>query len=58
MIIFDYYTSENKTEHNLKWPYIPDHSHIILTTGVSGSRKLNALLSFVNKNQVLIKYMY
>ena len=24
MINFDNYTNENKTEHNLKWPYIPD----------------------------------
>ena len=22
---FDSDTNENKTEHNLKWPYIPDH---------------------------------
>ena len=25
MINFDNYTNGNKTEHNLKWPYIPDH---------------------------------
>ena len=25
MINFDNYTNENKTEHNPKWPYIPDH---------------------------------
>ena len=25
MINVDDYTNENKTEHNLKWPYIPDH---------------------------------
>ena len=25
MINFDDYTNENKTEHNSKWPYIPDH---------------------------------
>ena len=24
MINFDNYTNENKTEHNLNWPYIPD----------------------------------
>ena len=26
MINFDDYTCENKTEHSLKWLYIPDHS--------------------------------
>ena len=26
MINFDDYANENKTKHNLKWPYIPDHS--------------------------------
>ena len=25
MINFDDYTNENKTKHNLKCPYIPDH---------------------------------
>ena len=24
MINFDDYTNENKREHNLNWPYIPD----------------------------------
>ena len=27
MINFDDYTDENKTKHNLKWPYIPDHPY-------------------------------
>ena len=25
MINFNDYTNKNETEHNLKWPYIPDH---------------------------------
>ena len=25
MIIFGDYANENKTQHNLKWLYIPDH---------------------------------
>ena len=29
MINFDDYTNENKTEHNLKWSYIPDHPYRI-----------------------------
>ena len=27
MINFDEYVNQNKTEHNQKWPYIPDHPH-------------------------------
>ena len=30
MINFDEYTNENKTEHNPKWPYIPDHPYRVL----------------------------
>ena len=30
MINFDSYANENKTEHNLKWPYIPDHPYRII----------------------------
>ena len=29
MINFDYITNENKAEHNLRWPYIPDHPNKI-----------------------------
>ena len=30
MINFDDYTNENKTEHNSKWLYIPDHPYSLL----------------------------
>ena len=30
MINFDDYANENKTDHNIKWPYIPDHPYRIL----------------------------
>ena len=43
MINFDDYTNKNKSEHNLKWSYIPYHSYRILIAGGSGSRKTNAL---------------
>ena len=33
MIIFDNYINESKTEHNLKWPHIPDYPYRILITG-------------------------
>ena len=56
MINFDV-TSENKTERNLKQPYIPDHPYRILTTGVSGSGKTNALLNLINNQPVIKKYM-
>ena len=29
MINFDDYTNANKTDHNLKWPYIPDNPYRI-----------------------------
>ena len=48
MINFDSYTNENKTEHNLNWPYIPDHPYRILIIGGSGSGKTNALLNLIN----------
>ena len=48
MISFDEYTNENKTEHNLKWPYIPDYPYRILIVGGSGSGKTNALLNLIN----------
>ena len=33
MINFDDYTNENKTKHNLKWPYVPHHPYRILIIG-------------------------
>ena len=47
-INFDDYTNENKTKHNLLWPYIPDHLYRILIVGGSGSGKTNALLNLIN----------
>ena len=57
MINFDEYTNENKTEHNSKWPYIPDHPYRILVAGGSGSGKTNALLNLIN-NQPDIDKIY
>ena len=39
MINFDDYANENKTKHDLKWLYIPDHPYRILIIGSSGSGK-------------------
>ena len=57
MINFDEYTDENKKDHNLNWPYIPDHPYRILIIGDSGTGKLNALLNLIN-NQLHIDKIY
>ena len=57
MINFDNYTNENRKEHNLLWPYIPDQPYRILITGGSGSEKTNALLNLIN-NQLDIDKIY
>ena len=57
MINFDDITNENKTEHNLNWPYVSDHSYRISTIGASGLGKTNTLLSLIN-NQSDIDKMY
>ena len=59
MINFDDYVNENKTEHNLKWLYIPDHPYRILIIGRSGSGKTNALLNLINnQSDIDKKYLY
>ena len=57
MINFDDYTNENKTHHNSKWPYIPDHPYRILIIGRSGSGKTNAFLNSI-ENQPDIDKIY
>ena len=56
MINLDDITDENNREQNKKWPYIPDHPYGALIIGGSGSRKTNALLNLINKQDVLTKY--
>ena len=56
MINFDEYRNENKKEHNLNWPYIPDHPYRILIIGCSGT---GALLNLINNQQDIDKiYLY
>ena len=57
MINFDYYVNENKTQHNLKWSYIPDHPYRILIVGCSGCGKTNALLN-LKSNQPDVDKIY
>ena len=59
MISFDDYVNENKTKHNSKWPYIPDHPYRILIIGGSGSGRTNALLKLINNQPDIDKiYLY
>ena len=59
MINIDNYVNENKTEHNEKWPYIPDHPYRILIIGGSGSGKTNTLLNLINEQNDIDKiYLY
>ena len=57
MINFDNYANENKVEHNLKWPYVPDQPYRILIIGGSGSEITNALFDLIN-NQPDIDKIY
>ena len=59
MINFDEYTNENKTEHNSKWPYIPDYPYRTLIVDGSGLGKTNALLNLINNQPDIDKrYLY
>ena len=59
MINFDDYANENKTEYNLKWPYILDHQYRTLIIEISGSGKTNVLLNSTNNQQDIDKiYLY
>ena len=56
---FDEYTNENKKEHSLNWPHIPDHPYRVLIIGGSRTGKTNILLNFINNQQDIDKiYMY
>ena len=53
MINFDDYTNENKTDHNSKWPHIPDHPYRILIAHTNG------LLNLINNQPDIDKiYLY
>ena len=59
MINFDEHTNENKKEHKLNCPCIPDHPYRILIIGGSGTGKTNALLNLINNQQDIDKiYLY
>ena len=59
MINSDYYTNENKTQHNQKCPYIPNHPYRILIIQGSGSGKTYTLLNLINNEPDIDKiYLY
>ena len=59
MINFDDYTNENKTNHNPKWPHIPDLPYRLLIVGGSGSGKTMVLLNLINNRPDIDKiYLY
>ena len=59
MINFNDYANENKTQHNQKWPYIPDHPYRILIIGGLGSGKTSSLLNLINNQPDIDKiYLY
>ena len=59
MINFDDYTNGNKINHNLNWPYIPDHPYRILIIGGSGSEKTNTVLNLINNQSDIDEtYLY
>ena len=41
--------TNEKTEHNEKWPFISDHPYKILKIGGSGSGETNALLNLTKE---------
>ena len=60
MLNFGDITNGNNAEHNLKWPYIPDHQNRILIAGGSGSGKTNVLPNSIKEkgNDELTDKMY
>ena len=49
MINNDDVTNENINKYNPNWPQISHHPYRILITGASRSRKTNALLNLIKK---------
>ena len=54
MINLDSITNENNNE---KWPYIPDHSYIIIIIGGFESGKTNALLNLIKNKMLLTRFI-
>ena len=44
------YNQSVEIDHNLNWPYIPDHPYRILIIRGSGSGNTNVLLNLIKKS--------
>ena len=52
-------TNENNKDHDLTWPYIPDHPYRMLIIGGSRSGKTNALINLIKEqdsNSLLTRF--
>ena len=58
MINFDEYTNENKKEHNLNWPYIPDHPQRILIINLINNQQDIDKIYLYAKDPYEDKYQY
>ena len=52
------YDESVEINHNLNWPYIPDHPYRILIIGGSGSGKTNVLLNLIKHQRPDIDKIY
>ena len=52
------YDESVEINHNLNWPYIPDHPYRILIIGGSGSGKTNVLLILIKNQRPHIDKIY
>ena len=52
------YDQSVKINHNLIWPYIPDHPYRILIIGGSGSGKTNVVLNSIRNQLPYIDNIY
>ena len=52
------YDESVEINHNLNWPFIPDHPHRILIIDDSGSRKTNVLLNLIKHQRPDIDKIY
>ena len=52
------YDESVEVNHNINWPYIPDHPYRILVIGGSGSGKTNVLLNLIKHKRPDIDRIY
>ena len=55
MINLDNIVNDSNKKHKEEWPYLPDHSYIILIIAGAGSGKSNTLLNLINEQRDIDK---